>query len=578
MENNNIERPGSNRFVVNPKERLNNPSQLHVHFDEHGWTPIDNMASENNLCSDRSKRESSSLWNKLISLFKEGIIENVMIEKANAAAGAEAVKAGPEKKKEDNDYFLSQILLPVGIGAGAGIIMAVIGPVRNIITGLFSSGITRGVFYGALGAIALITANEIDNQACLLKKDACEYHKLYTALFEATKNPTGISACKNICEGNPQKKECKQCLQDDLHKRTCNRCQTEFRSKILSNPGMENPCKNICKGVTGTGETDGAERTTGRKSSYRAGGTPLHYKPSALGDNKNPVCINVNEQGKVSQDPACNCRPNCNQTKRIRYKTPKGHWTYKPIKHAGQVTDFFNKFADDAANGNLDSARASANGIINNAAKTGRILKGLENKLNKELKKKGKKPVSFKKTSSDQLAHIKAAVKKTLNDALAKQGRGLGGGLNFLSPLSGTKSAGAGGRLSGGVGVDTSKLGQYATGGGTGKGGQGDKSLFSWVKDKITGRGKGDLSSKGGDMDGDGMGGDDIEVQTDVSKNNGQWLTADIHQNPKQSIFKIVSRRYLKSAFPIFLNLNIFSKKKKNKKDSHKSDKKDPKD
>ena len=427
---------------------------------------------------------------------------------------------------------------------------------QPVIAGLFSSGFTRGAFYIALGIIALIAAAEMGRFACLLSKDYCEYNRLYNALTEIVGDETGIGDGEQTGIGDGE--------------------QTGIgdgeKTGIGDGEKDEQGGKTGGHGPTGTGDRKAPGTPDLQNPTSRS-----NFTTSSGGTDVPPLCTSVDKKGGFKRDPKCSCKPNCYKGRTAKFKGKKGHWSYNPLDNVNSVVEAYRKHAEDAANGNLEGLQGNRDDLIKKTSKAASSLKNYENKLNKDLKKHGKKPISFKKLAADKFAKLKAAYKKG-SDSIPKDQKGTFDIFGNFKPSSaglGGKHAGASQKKGKGINAaNYSQSGKNAAGSGVGGGnnsGESEDSAFSWLKDKITGKnnaGNGnqaDGSSQNdgksnADADSDGSDGDGDNNDKDGQEVDSKWDQEDIVHRTEKSIFKIVSKRYFRSAYPVLLDISIFKK------------------
>ena len=317
---------------------------------------------------------------------------------------------------------------------------------------------------------------------------------------------------------------------------------------------------------------------------HTTSGTPDLQDPTSLSNfplsdetEISPVCTSVDKKGGFKQDPKCSCRPNCYQRRTTKFKTKKGHWSYQPISNVNSVVEAFRKHAKETANGNLKGLESRHDDLFKKTAKMASSFKHVANKLNKDLKKHGKKPISFKKSAANQFAKLKAAYNKG-SDSIPQDQKGTFDIFGNVKPLSaglGGKHAGASQKKGKGADAANSQSGKNAAGSGVGgvnNSGESEGTAYSWLKDKITGKnnagnknqadgssqnnGKSNADSDGSNSDGSNGSNNDKDGQEVDSK----WDKEDIVHRPEKSIFKIVSKRYFRSAYPVLLDISIFKK------------------
>ncbi|MBF0360584.1 MAG: hypothetical protein HQK49_06215 [Oligoflexia bacterium] len=272
----------------------------------------------------------------------------------------------------------------------------------------------------------------------------------------------------------------------------------------------------------------------------------------------NSPCFNLS-QVPISKDSNCECKAknNCN------IKTTQNLKSLGNFTGSGDAVDAFksiNNATNAVANGNLQGSKAHLAAAANAAMKLNKNFDKNQKLVNDMLAKAKKKPIDFKaeadKLRNKILADTKKAIKNAgltdaqLKSAAAELGIPVDGEIDKSKDGSGSKS-GSSSALSDG------------SAGGSGTGSDGKKADESKAPDLNIFE---DLA-KGEDPNGGLQSKEDNKV---VDLDQFEEKYNDINGNAKESIFKIISTRYTKSAFPVLLEMEKSAEKKDEKKDENK--------
>ncbi len=241
--------------------------------------------------------------------------------------------------------------------------------------------------------------------------------------------------------------------------------------------------------------------------------------------------LNGTEESMVSQ------QVKDNEFKKSNVSDPFQKTDFDNIANvAGNLTQ---SVQDTLDQNNTGPSQAAANDVDSSALK--KLGKDLKNQINSELKKSGKPEVDFEGETKKMQDDMKAAIVKTLNGLSKDEFNGL------MSSFGGGLSSGTSAKEEEGEKEDDFDAKRLAA---RNKKPEDDK--------------KKDESIKGLDMN--------LDFGKKVKKTQGNLKSGkelskyksnikDITKNDKVSIFKILTIRYIKSAFPVFLR----KKKPKNK-------------
>lgn len=273
--------------------------------------------------------------------------------------------------------------------------------------------------------------------------------------------------------------------------------------------------------------------------------TDNYVEPPAIEFGKDSVLLKkqapcmTSQGGQLVIDEKCDCknRPTgCNAALPLASNPP--NFSY-PSALSNQYTGL-QSVQGKVFGGDLLGAQASANLLGARGAARAKLKQDAINQINDDLKKIGESPVDFDKTAMELADALKGAAKreaKAQGVSLGDLGGFSGDLFNLTSDPEEAKAKDNGG---------TKGTSAAAGAGGGGGGSEGDKgnkegSLdFSIEDESATVDTAGDLGldEKGGNAD----------------KGNYEDNFQDISQNKTEDIFKLLSKRYLITAYPRFLS------------------------
>lgn len=250
------------------------------------------------------------------------------------------------------------------------------------------------------------------------------------------------------------------------------------------------------------------------------------------GEGKN--CYQT-KSGQTEYDQGCKCRKN-NTCKKS--KIPKVDFgSFDPSGTLASSSSLFNAGADGYYSGDYGAAGVANNGLSKNAAKISRLRDSLKNHLNKVQAKVGKKPIDFDGLESKIKGRMLKAIDKAFKNSSSKDQATL---MAIAAPLA---------RSTDDIKVADKALKKPAlklAGSSVSLNSKGKKkSAFEGI-DFDMGDEEGDAESKVETFDE----GDDEIADLDITRD-------DISSNRDADIFKLITTRYMKTAYPVFFDEDL---------------------
>ena len=241
------------------------------------------------------------------------------------------------------------------------------------------------------------------------------------------------------------------------------------------------------------------------------------------------TCVRIDGRYRVSPDPQCRCKPNCDRRpyKQLFNKMDKTKGkSHIPLIYKKDIAQR-HEILQDITNGRLGENMKITPPMMKRASVIKKTTDKLKSKVNKRRRKKRKQPIPFRQLAEIKTSNIFEKIKKRFSFLSSKEKKSLAT-LGFSSSSS--------------IGKQAKKLQRDQRDKGKGRNvptvALGSKrkstsrsSIFSFFQKKD-------------------------ESLEEISKSMRDISSSidDISKNPKQSIFSLISRRYLISVYPRLLN------------------------
>jgi hypothetical protein len=234
------------------------------------------------------------------------------------------------------------------------------------------------------------------------------------------------------------------------------------------------------------------------------------------------------DKGQLKRDENCLCKK-ANNCKKSEVPT----LNFQGFGGNGIINEplsMFNDSANSLFGGDVSGAQASGAGIGNSAGKLGKLRRKIIDKFNNQRKAAGQAPINFNSLQGG----FKSAFSKTIRK-----------GLNSLSPAQAKALASMAPTKSSGMSKKKENIASIKVAGakvaGTQKAGTRKNNMGFFLDDE-----------EEGEISNGGINPDDLAG----SMNGDNMFQGDITDRPDENIFKIITTRYLKSAYPKFFDEN----------------------
>ncbi|MBT7608649.1 MAG: hypothetical protein HN576_02765 [Bacteriovoracaceae bacterium] len=234
------------------------------------------------------------------------------------------------------------------------------------------------------------------------------------------------------------------------------------------------------------------------------------------------------DKGQLKRDQNCLCKKanNCKKTEvpTLNFQGFGGNGIMN------QPLSMFNDSANSLFSGDLSGAQASGAAMGNSVGKLGKLRRKVNDKFNSQRQASGQNPVNFDQAEKKFQGVFNTAVKKGLNALSPSQAQA-------LASIAPAKSSGKS-KKKGGVATKKMKGQKVAS---AKKKSKKNNSMGFFLED-----------DEEGEVSDGGINPDDLAN----SMNAGDMFQADISDRAEENIFKIITTRYLKSAYPNFFDEN----------------------
>jgi hypothetical protein len=305
--------------------------------------------------------------------------------------------------------------------------------------------------------------------------------------------------------------------------------------------------------------------------------TGVDTQVTVIPEAKRPMCVRMTGAGDYQSDPNCSCQ-GTNSCAQFRYPE---------IATASGVADNSSNLAIDFANaitsGQVEKANVAAAGISQNAAnvkrrisenfanfnksRKDRGLPSMQNEANSQLASSGSNTYSAFEKNSPAIAAYEKRTGRGLfadGDGLGRASNGGAAGANGASDSQKNKEGDGGAFALGNAGLAAanpgllSSFGNFMSGLGKGEndGLNGNNGNYGTGANE-DGSYNGLSGTDGSSFNGNENSGYSRQKRTPSSSNNDSAEWNQIHANANTSLFKIISKRYEKSAFPVLLKRRV---------------------
>ena len=395
-----------------------------------------------------------------------------------------------------------EILLTLGLGAAGGTTMAILLTQLGLISKAafkgFVTPVVRMVVYLTLAGVASLAVGEIGSAVDKLEKDASVYKKLHNELKERIKKKSSIEDYK----------------------------EKDANENVRISPPLYFNNKNIDRNNDGIVHTaidimpDGIIPFIMERPKRMT--DTVTETSSSQKSSSSPFCVMVDKSYKTIPDPKCSCKPNClrpSPERLLKKMTKKGK--FPPVYIENIIKR--HKSTYQMANGNFAKGKRIAISMKTQASEINKITDKLKNKVNETRIKKRKQPIPFKKLEKRTMAHIFDSIKKRLSTLPVKQRTALlSGGVRKRARVR-DQASGKRKKTTAGFSLKRKK----------------SSSIIPSTSTSLV-DGKTKLTVE-------------KEAFRDISQNS-KWIKGDISRNSNKSIFKIISKRYLRSVYPRMLD------------------------
>ena len=396
-----------------------------------------------------------------------------------------------------------EILLTLGLGAAGGTTMAILLTQLGLISKAafkgFVTPVVRMVVYLTLAGVASLAVGEIGSAVDKLEKDASVYKKLHNELKERIKKKSSIEDYK----------------------------EKDANENVRISPPLYFNNKNIDRNNDGIVHTaidimpDGIIPFIMERPKRMT--DTVTETSSSQKSSSSPFCVMVDKSYKTIPDPKCSCKPNClrpSPERLLKKMTKKGK--FPPVYIENIIKR--HKSTYQMANGNFAKGKRIAISMKTQASEINKITDKLKNKVNETRIKKRKQPIPFKKLEKRTMAHIFDSIKKRLSTLPVKQRTALlSGGVRKRARVR-DQASGKRKKTTAGFSLKRKK----------------SSSIIPSISSSSLVEGKTKSMVK-------------EEAFRDISQNS-KWIKGDISRDSKKSIFKIISKRYLRSVYPRMLD------------------------